>query len=92
MLQKYIKIEEDVLVQELDNSTVILNLNTEQYYGLDEVGQRIWQLFSEHQNTQIVRDIIVQEYDVHPDLLEADIARLIIELSEAKLISVFDAE
>lgn len=87
-LPKNIKIEEDILVQDLDNSTVILNLNTEQYYGLNEVGQRIWQLFSEHQDTHIVWCILLEEYDVDPELLQADIMHLIAELSEAKLISV----
>lgn len=83
-----IEIKEDILVQELDNSTVILNLNTEHYYGLDEVGQRIWQLFSEQHDSQTVLSKLIDEYDVDPAILEADMISLINEMSEANLISV----
>ncbi len=33
----------DVLVQELAGEAVLLNLKTEQYFGLDAVGARMWQ-------------------------------------------------
>jgi hypothetical protein len=32
----------DVLVSEQDSESVLLNLKTETYFGLDEVGTRMW--------------------------------------------------
>lgn len=87
-LLKKITIEENILIQELNDSIILLNLNTEHYYGLDHVGQRFWRLLTEHHDVQKVYDIMVEEYDVAPELLKADISRLIKELAEAKLISV----
>jgi len=34
----------NVLVRILDRESVLLNLETEQYFGLDETGTRMWQL------------------------------------------------
>ena len=33
----------DVLVQEVDRECVILDLDSQQFYGLDDVGTRMWQ-------------------------------------------------
>ncbi len=35
-----------VLVRYLDKESVLLNLETEQYFGLDETGTRMWQLLT----------------------------------------------
>ncbi len=35
-----------VLVRALDRESVLLNLETERYFGLDEVGTRMWQLLN----------------------------------------------
>ena len=42
-----VTIPDGVLVQELQGESVLLNVNTENYYGLDEVGTRIWAVLSE---------------------------------------------
>ena len=42
-----IEISEDVLFQEVGGETVLLDLASEQYFGLDAVGTRIWQLLGE---------------------------------------------
>lgn len=88
ILQKRIKIVEDCLVQELDNTMVILNLNTESYYELDEVGKRLWELFAQHEEVQKVFDLFQEEYDVEPGLLEKDIDLFTTRLADAQLITV----
>ena len=44
-----------VLVRFLDRECVLLNLETEQYFGLDETGTRIWQLVTAGLGRGIVR-------------------------------------
>jgi len=87
-LPAYVKINEDALMQQLGDEMMILNLASEHYYKLDEVGARLLQLFSEHDSVQQVFDLIMQEYDVPADLLKKDMALLIEQLSKAQLISV----
>ncbi len=78
----------EVLFQELDNETVLLNLATEQYHGLDETGTRIWQLLTQHGGVEPVVTQMLAEYDVSEAQLRQDVAHLIEELAEAGLVNV----
>jgi hypothetical protein len=40
-------IPERLLVQQLNCETVILDLDSGTYFGLDEVGTRVWQLLAQ---------------------------------------------
>ena len=48
------RISPEVLHQEINGETVLLDLDSESYFGLDAVATRVWQLISEGKNrTQI---------------------------------------
>ena len=87
-LQQKVTISSEVLSQEVDGETVILDLESESYFGLDEVGTRIWQLLNEGSNLQTVFDILLGEYDVDEKQLEKDIKDHVARLVEAGLISL----
>jgi len=87
-LPPYITLSPDVLFQELEGEAVLLNLANEHYYGLDDVGTRIWQLLDEHGGeTELVVGQMLAEYHVDEALLRTDIANLIAGLAEASLIT-----
>src|SRR5262249_46846096 len=46
--EKRLVVSKDVLVQELGGESVLLNLNGGRYFGLDEVGTRMWQWSAPH--------------------------------------------
>ena len=77
----------DALFQEVGGEIVILDLKSESYFGLDEVGARIWQLMQEHGDLQRVFEVMLREFDVEPDRLEADMNNLISELAKSGLVS-----
>jgi predicted RND superfamily exporter protein len=81
----------DVLHQQLGDETVLLNLRTEQYFGLDEVGSRIWQLIAKGEDVQNSITILLREYDVEESELRADVERLIRELLNASLLEQVNA-
>ena len=85
---KNITISKEALSQEVNGETVILDLNSESYFGLDEVGTRIWQLLQEHGNVQKVFDNMLEEFDVDADQLEKDLNELVDKLEEAGLITL----
>ena len=87
-LSSNIKISSEVLSQEVSGETVLLDLQSENYFGLDEVGTRIWQLLQEHNNLQKVFDIILEEYDVEGKQLEKDLNDLLDKLISEGLITV----
>jgi hypothetical protein len=79
-LRDSIAVAPDVVFRELEGEAVILNLESGIYFGLDEVGTRIWQLIGEHGALQKVFDMMCDEYEVVPDALERDLLGLVDEL------------
>ncbi len=61
-----IKIPPEVLFQDVAGEAVLLDLSGGSYFGLDNVGTRIWQLFVEHGSLQLVHQIMLDEYAVDP--------------------------
>ena len=81
-----IEISEDVLFQEVGGETVLLDLHSEQYFGLDAVGTRIWHLLGEVAGAEAVVEVLLAEYEVERETLAADVAELLDRLAEAGLI------
>lgn len=82
----------DVLFRELEGEAVMLDLGSERYYGLDEVGARIWQLLEVHHNAETVVNQMLAEYEVGEEQLRSDVAQLIADLAEAGLVTIEDDE
>ena len=83
-----ITISKDVLAQELAGETVLLDLASESYFGLDPVGTRVWQLLNEGHDESRMIDILLDEYEVEREVLEKDTVELLDRLNEAGLIQV----
>jgi len=62
--------------RELDGESVLLNLETGMYYGLDVVGTRAWQLAAQAGCLRAVRDALADEYDAEPAVIERDLLAL----------------
>jgi predicted RND superfamily exporter protein len=91
MTHMKIKIPDDVMFRVLGDEAVLLNLATGTYFGLDDVGTRMWQLISEHGSMDKVIEIMLDEYEVEERQLRDDLAKLINQLSEKGLVKA-DAE
>lgn len=83
-----VRITPDVLHQELGGETVLLNLANESYFGLNEVGTRIWQVLAETNSANDVIKCLVDEYEVSEDQLRIDVEKLIGELVAGGLLTV----
>jgi Coenzyme PQQ synthesis protein D (PqqD) len=70
--------------------TVLLDLESGTYFGLNPVGARIWQIMGEGKTFAEISDVILDEYDVTRERIEADLVALADQLAEQKLISVND--
>ena len=80
-------IPKEVLFQEVGGETVLLDLDSERYFGLDAVGTRVWALINEGVAVGEVIDTLLQEYEVDRATLESDVEALLESLREAGLIS-----
>ena len=83
-----VEVTSDQVSSELDGEEVILNLTDGTYYGLNEVGARIWALLQETPALHRVRDQIVEEFDVGVEQCEHDLIALVKDLEEAGLVTV----
>lgn len=81
----------NVLAQDLAGESVLLNLQTEEYFGLDDVGTRIWQALTEKESVQTAIDALQAEYDVEPEQLRQDVENIIEELLANGLVEVSDS-
>lgn len=73
---------------DLGGEAAILDLEGGVYYGLDEVGARIWEMIQEPRPASEVRDALLEEYDVEPERCERDLLALLERLAEERLIEV----
>ena len=85
-------VSKDVLFQEVSGETVLLDLASESYFGLDEIGTRIWTLINEGRAVGEVTDTLLEEYEVDRTTLEADLHELLSSLLDAGLMSSGDSD
>lgn len=81
-----------VLVRFLDRESVLLNLETEQYFGLDETGTRMWQLLTASPNIDAAYQELLAEFEVEPDLLRDNLTELLGRLVENGLLQILPAD
>jgi Coenzyme PQQ synthesis protein D (PqqD) len=80
------QIAPEVMIQEVGGEAVLLDLKTERYLGLNEVGTRMWQVLLESDSIQAAYDTLLAEYDTTPQQLEEDLRELLDRLLENALI------
>jgi len=88
MLSQRVVLSPEALFQEIGGEGVILDLASSTYFGLDEVGVRLWQLLQTNPSLQAACDTLLSEYEVEPTRLEQDVLKLVSQLSEAGLAKV----
>ena len=80
--------EPDLMMADLEGEAVLLNAQTGRYYGLNDVGTRIWTLVAEPTPVADVVEALKDEYDVDPVQLEGDILRFVEDMVARRLVEV----
>jgi hypothetical protein len=83
-----ITISKEVLAQELAGETVLLDLASESFFGLDEVSTRVWQLLRSGTGQAQLVETLLDEYEVKREVLEKDVGQLLGRLCDAGLITI----
>jgi Coenzyme PQQ synthesis protein D (PqqD) len=81
-----------VLVRFLDKESVLLNLETERYFGLDETGTRMWQLVTAAPTIDTAYRQLLDEFDVSAELLRSNLVELLGRLVENGLLYAAPAD
>jgi len=80
----------DALSSGVGKETLILDFTSGTYYGLNEVGSRIWELL---QSPRTILDLCQQlreEYEVDAERCLGSVIRLVEEMAERGLVTVDD--
>jgi hypothetical protein len=83
-----ISIPKHVLVRVFENESVILNLDTESYHGLDDVGTRMWTAITHSASIQEAYDTLLSEYDVEPAKLRQDLNDFLEKLRQRGMVEI----
>jgi len=87
-LNKKITFADTVFAQEVDGEMVLLDMNSENYFGLDEVGTAIWQAMQDDSNLNKVFEVLLEQYEVEKDVLKNDLLTFVEKLEESGLVKV----
>jgi Coenzyme PQQ synthesis protein D (PqqD) len=72
-----VRVPDDVLISNLQEESVILNLESERYYGLDDVGTRFLTVLNTTDSVEAAYEVLRHEYDVDTHLLRQDLLEMI---------------
>lgn len=75
-----------VMARQVGTETVILDLASGTYFGLDSVGARIWELMGEGKTLVQVCDTMQAEFEVSRADIERDVIDLVKKLQAQQLI------
>ena len=89
-VDRKIVISDGIEAANLDGETVLLDINSGHYFGLNEVGSRIVELVKDATTIRQVLDQMLSEYDVDPQRLEQDVASFIQQMIDRRLIKEMD--
>jgi len=85
-LTMHIAVPESVLFRDLDGEAVLLETGSGRYYGLNEVGTRMWSLIQSHGEIGTVCRALLAEYDVPEDRLREDLENFVETLAARGLL------
>ena len=85
-LEDAIRVSEDVVFREIDGEAVLLELGTGIYFGLNEVGTRIWGLLQRDGSLRNAYEAMQEQYDVPGEQLERDLLELVNQLLVKRLV------
>ena len=81
-------VPEGILVRVVEGEIVFLNVESEEYFELDEVGTAMWRELTGGGTIAQAFDRLLEAYEVEPDRLRGDLTELIGRLRDAGLLEL----
>jgi PqqD family protein of HPr-rel-A system len=78
----------DVFAAPLEDDTLLLNVTTGRYHGLNPVAARIWELLAEPTDEERLVAALLEEFEVTPEACRAEVAAFLASLRERGLLNV----
>ena len=84
IINKNLEIEDT----DLDGEKVMMNLERGEYFMMNEVGSRIWEIISKPINVKDIIETLRSEYEVDEETCKCTVIDFLTGLNHAKLISI----
>lgn len=87
-LKTTIKHNPELVSTDVDGEKVMMSIENGEYFGLDPVGSRIWELIENPIRVESLVNLLVDEFDVTKEQCEIDTLEFLNELMEKKLLII----
>ncbi len=77
----------DVIWRKMGEEMVLLNVKNENYYSLNEVGSRVWELIDGQATPDQIASRVAEEYDAPEEQVESDVMELLRDLRLQELVT-----
>jgi hypothetical protein len=78
----------DIDTTDIDGEKAMMNLEKGQYFMLNEVGSRIWDIISNECSVQEIASSLLNEYEIDEETCKQSVIQFIERLSNAELICI----
>ena len=89
-LQTTVIRNEDIIFSDMDDETVMMSMEKGEYYGINPVGRRIWELVETPRTADDICKALHEEYNVSPEQCHKDVLAFLVRLLEKDIIKVTD--
>ncbi len=76
------------LAEEMDGELVMMSIQKSRYYGLAEVGKRIWELLEKPRTAVDLCQALQQEFEVDPETCRQEVLNFLAQLQVEELIQI----
>jgi hypothetical protein len=85
-LQDVMSVPKSVMARRVGDEVIVLDLAGGEYFGLPDVGARVWELLLDGKSLVQAAEAIASEYRVDRATAEEDLIRLVMELRDKGLL------
>ncbi|HEU6452592.1 MAG TPA: PqqD family protein [Gemmatimonadaceae bacterium] len=75
-----------------NRDATLLDLRSQRYFTLNEVGTRIWVLLSKGTEHAVIAELLAEEYDAPFDVIASDTSAIVDALVKARLVRPLDED
>lgn len=81
---------DDIVASDIDNEKVMMSIEKGEYFGLEPIGSRIWELLAEPVKVSAIIDALLPNFDIDRQTCAQDVLTFLEELHTAGIVQVED--
>ena len=87
-LNTRLRLNQELLQSEIDGETIMMSIDNGEYYGLNSVASRIWEILKTEPLFSELLDTLTSEYDIDKNQCKTETLEFLNKLVTTKLIKI----